>query len=115
MTRPFSTHLEARDRADAIKRRASVVGNAERHGARVTRDGDGGWRSACPHCGRGHIRIASTGETYRCGACGASGDVITHERAVTGAKFSAACDALERAFPGAPRQEGAGDLFGGGA
>lgn len=112
--RSFPTHLDQRDRADAIKRRASVVAVAERHGAEVWPDGNGGHHTACPHCRTGRIHIAGGAATYRCRSCGASGDVITYERTVTGAAFSAACKALELAFPGAPRAQDGPDLFGGG-
>ena len=106
----FSARADRRDRADKIKARCCVVRVAQHHGAAVEALSCG-YRTRCPHCG-GSARVSAHGENYRCGACDATGDAITYQRAVKQQGFDAACEALERAFPD-PADEDTPDLFGG--
>jgi len=100
--------IDNRDRAAMIKRRVSVVDVAQRHDAQLaplTR----GYEADCPHCRTGRVKISAGADHYQCGSCSGAGDAITFERAVTGAGFAAACDALDAAYPG---QSATPDLFG---
>lgn len=120
MTGPADRHA-LKARAAAIKDRCNVVDVASRHapvselpprrGGRA-----GGYGAPCPRCRTGRVRIPEAADTYRCGSCGHSGDAITYEREAAGASFSAACAALEAAFPVSTAEAGgaSGDLFGGG-
>jgi len=90
--------IDNRHRAAAIKQRVTVADVAERHDADL-RPLTSGYEAACPSCERGRVVISAAADHYRCRSCGAAGDAVNFERAVTGAGFSAACDALDAAFP----------------
>ncbi len=88
------SRLNAQDRARAIKAKLPLLDLVK---LRVllpypSRDGT---NFDCPHCHNAG-KAAIVGQGYRCDECGASGDAITLEQAVSGASFKAACYNLER-------------------
>jgi predicted RNA-binding Zn-ribbon protein involved in translation (DUF1610 family) len=108
----------ARKRAANIKDRLLIPRLAEIREAHIVAV-RGGHEADCPACGAAQtggqaVSIGRSGRTYKCGTCGATGDVITFEMAATGKDFKSACADLE-ALLETPLDAQTGELFAGGA